>query len=64
MKSNVDYWSQKVALNRRRDANNIRKLRRLGWVVLIVWACEVEDAAKLNALAEAIRRMSTTKRTG
>lgn len=31
------FWRGKIAANRARDARNIRKLRRLGWMVVRVW---------------------------
>lgn len=30
-------WEAKIEANRRRDARNIRKLRRLGWTVIRLW---------------------------
>lgn len=32
-----DYWRAKIEINMARDAKNRRKLRRMGWKVLIVW---------------------------
>ena len=39
-------WREKIAGNRRRDARNFRKLRRLGWQVIRIWEHEVECAAE------------------
>ena len=39
--------------NRQRDAKNRRKLRKLGWDILVVWECQVGDP---DQLAERIRR--------
>ncbi len=41
-KSNVDYWMQKIAKNKVRDAKNRRKLKADGWSVLTIWECEKE----------------------
>jgi DNA mismatch endonuclease (patch repair protein) len=38
--SRVEYWQAKFARNEVRDRRNIRKLRRLGWSVLVVWECQ------------------------
>ncbi len=38
--SRVDYWSEKFAKNVRRDYQNRRRLRKLGWQVLVVWECQ------------------------
>ena len=45
-KSNCTYWVPKLLQNRKRDAANDRKLRRLGWSVHNIWECR---AFKLNS---------------
>ncbi len=51
-KSRRSYWRPKLKRNRERDEENLQKLKRLRWRVMIVWECEVEDlksvAAKLR----------------
>ena len=47
-KSHVQYWSQKLRGNKKRDAANNRKLRALGWRTLIIWECQTENAEKLK----------------
>lgn len=47
-KSNKNYWVPKLRGNKRRDTGNRRALRRLGWKVLVVWECQVQDEAKLR----------------
>ena len=39
-KSNLGYWSAKLARNVARDSRNIEDLTNLGWKVLVVWECE------------------------
>lgn len=41
-KSNSGYWGPKLARNIERDAENVRRLRELGWTVLTIWECETE----------------------
>jgi DNA mismatch endonuclease, patch repair protein len=48
-RSRVNYWQPKLLGNRRRDLENIKKLKRLGWKVLIVWECETKEAKRLIA---------------
>ncbi len=48
-KTNVEYWQAKIGRNRARDADNLRKLEALGWRALVVWECELADAAALDA---------------
>jgi DNA mismatch endonuclease (patch repair protein) len=40
-KSNLKFWGPKLEGNRKRDERNIRKLRRMGWQVLVVWQCKL-----------------------
>jgi DNA mismatch endonuclease (patch repair protein) len=47
-KSNTDYWTEKLARNKRRDADKIATLRALGFRVLVVWECEVRNDARLK----------------
>lgn len=37
----TQFWRDKLNGNKRRDVASHRKLRRLGWSVLIVWECQV-----------------------
>ncbi len=51
----VEYWNAKFARNLERDRSNLRKLRRLGWSVLVVWECQAR-AAKRAALERRLAR--------
>jgi len=54
-KANEAFWRDKFTTNRRRDANAIRSLRRLGFRVVMVWECETREVELLKArLAKAI----------
>lgn len=57
-KRNAEFWVEKFAANRRRDARKIRLLRALGIHVSIVWECEAECEealeAKLQMLAKRV----------
>ena len=46
--SNRDYWWPKLERNAARDAEQEAKLGELGWGVLILWECEVEDDTALR----------------
>lgn len=41
-KSRQDFWTGKLSQNRVRDIRNQRKLRYLGWRILIVWECQLK----------------------
>ena len=42
-KSRIGYWSQKIAVNRKRDREQQRMLRAQGWRILVVWQCELRS---------------------
>lgn len=55
-KSNVDFWKTKFRENRARDARAIRKLRDIGYHVVLVWECQrAQIRAKLIKVFESRR---------
>jgi DNA mismatch endonuclease (patch repair protein) len=42
-RSNKRFWRDKFKANRKRDERAVRKLRRVGYRVAIVWECEIAD---------------------
>jgi DNA mismatch endonuclease (patch repair protein) len=40
--SRHEYWIPKLVRNVERDKENIAKLKRQGWHVLVLWECEIE----------------------
>lgn len=54
-KSRVEWWTAKIRRNVARDLEVQEALEKEGWRVLLIWECETEDAAKLEALERAIR---------
>ncbi len=55
-KANRDFWLDKFATNRTRDARAICALRRMGFRVAVVWECETTDAApRLSKILETRR---------
>lgn len=49
-KSNLGYWSAKLARNVERDAANIQHLKDMGWKVLVLWECEIlKRSSKLES---------------
>jgi DNA mismatch endonuclease (patch repair protein) len=43
---NGDFWREKFAANRQRDAAKVRALRAAGYRVVIVWECEKTAAVR------------------
>ena len=47
-KTNLAYWSPKMARIRVRDRQQLVRLKQLGWQVIVVWECESTQPAKLK----------------
>ncbi len=42
-KTNIEYWTNKIARNKARDKENKRDLKKLGWCVVDVWGCSIKN---------------------
>jgi DNA mismatch endonuclease (patch repair protein) len=51
-KTNTQFWRTKILTNRSRDARNIRRLRREGWHVIVVWECALRNDVLVRLAAE------------
>ncbi len=47
--TNAKFWQKKRTSNVDRDRKNRRKLRRMGWDVMVVWECWTRDEETLEA---------------
>lgn len=45
--TNENFWNNKLNGNIKRDRLKCRKLRRMGWKVLVVWECETKASELL-----------------
>ena len=45
--SNVDYWENKIAINKERDRRQTRELRKSGWRVLRLWEHELKEPERV-----------------
>ena len=52
--SNVEFWAQKLNENRARDQRNKKSLKALGWRVLTILECQL-DERHLSGLVEKIK---------
>lgn len=61
-KTNAEFWAQKVATNRRRDADTNERLQADGWTVIRIWEHEatIDAAARVAAAVTAIRNAPGT----
>lgn len=48
-KTRQDYWAPKLNRNKTRDVENRRKLRVMGWDVLVLWECQLAQVARTTA---------------
>jgi DNA mismatch endonuclease (patch repair protein) len=46
-KTRAKFWQSKREGNVARDKRNLRKLRREGWKVLVIWECQTRNAERL-----------------
>jgi DNA mismatch endonuclease (patch repair protein) len=51
-KTRIEYWSNKLCRNAKRDRRNQRKLRTLGWKILTVWECQLRRPAVVRRKIE------------
>ncbi|MDQ3812453.1 MAG: very short patch repair endonuclease [Armatimonadota bacterium] len=46
-KSRQEYWAPKLSRNVNRDRENQRKLREMGWNILVIWECQLKNRQNL-----------------
>lgn len=51
-KSNVRFWTEKFQNNVNRDRLACRRLRQLGWRVIVIWECQAGNDPKLARVLE------------
>ncbi|MCW4455774.1 very short patch repair endonuclease [Flavobacterium sp. MXW15] len=56
--NNAAFWQEKFADNVRRDARVKQQLRELGWRVLVIWSCQLNER-ELDKLTTAIVESKT-----
>ncbi|WP_081501745.1 very short patch repair endonuclease [Pseudomonas sp. GM60] len=42
-KTNIEFWSDKIAKNKERDHRNVAALESEGWKVAVIWQCEIRS---------------------
>ena len=47
-KTNVQYWTQKIERNRKRDVETLRALSDAGWRSCVIWECELRNEEELR----------------
>ena len=56
-KTNVEFWGNKIKYNQRRDTENHKKLKEMGWNVIIIWECEIRHYDKQLCLNNLINKL-------
>lgn len=51
-KSKLKFWLPKLTDNRKRDLKAQRRLRTLGWSLLVIWECQLGDSKALTRRIE------------
>lgn len=51
-KTNHEFWKNKIEKNKQRDENNKEKLKKLGWLVITVWECQLKPVKRQQTLLE------------
>lgn len=51
-KTNAGFWDKKRTGNRERDKVNIKKLKKDGWSVLVIWECQIKKEGYLTKKLE------------
>jgi len=60
-KGNTAYWRAKIGRNRARDAASIAALAATGWQALVLWECEIKEAASLAQKLTGFLRETQTR---
>ena len=54
-KSNLEFWGNKFARNLERDREVVAALRALGYRIVIIWECEVDDDELVETKLQTLR---------
>ncbi len=57
-KKNTEYWEAKFSRNQERDAQNMEKLKAMGWTAHVVWECELKKAKREETFANLLPRLA------
>lgn len=53
--TNIDFWQEKFKRNVDRDRNTEKRLNELGWNLIVVWECELQNEGFLEILPDKIK---------
>jgi len=58
--TNRKYWKHKIEINRLRDRANKKRLKALGWKLLVIWECEIRKANRESTLGKLVAELTNT----
>lgn len=50
--NNADFWKRKIETNILRDRKKIERLEKQGWIVIVIWECELKKASVSETLEQ------------
>ena len=56
--TNVEYWNEKFNKNSLRDAENIKRLKEIKWIPLVLWECEIKTSP-IKVVESAMRHIQS-----
>lgn len=51
-KTNLEFWKNKIDLNKKRDLKNKKDLKELGWKSVCIWECQIGEFTLLKILRD------------
>lgn len=55
--SNVEFWKEKLIKNKKRDEEKIAQLEALGWIVIVIWECQLKSCVKDKTLQDLVEEI-------
>lgn len=53
-KTNTTFWAEKITKNKERDKNNTNRILAMGWKVITIWDCEIQQKDNMDILIKKI----------
>jgi DNA mismatch endonuclease, patch repair protein len=54
----TDWWLHKISSNKANDEQAVKKLKKLGWKVIVVWDCQLKSAKAERTLGTLLKKLS------
>jgi DNA mismatch endonuclease, patch repair protein len=58
-KTRTDWWLDKIRKNKERDNESVKKLRRMGWKILVVHECELKGPKTIKTFKKIERQIKS-----